>query len=195
MHSPDIINLAYLAAKPEPCTWSEKAHAIVMCGRMLIDNKRELKHGEWGPWVKQHCAFTHDPANKMMRAAKSIVTMDMSDLDNEGFAHNFVNDCWNPQKKDAEPIASDAPVLVSTNPNPEPNPDMALLEENVELGDAIREDYELRKDTIRVVRCCKEILECDPNVLEDHEVATIRKTIDKLYTLTGDKVCHLRSVK
>ncbi len=43
-------------------------HAV-RCGQLLCEQKARLKHGEWIPWVKEHCGFSEDMAQRYMRLA------------------------------------------------------------------------------------------------------------------------------
>jgi len=36
-------------------------------GRFLVEVKRDLAHGEFGPWVEKHCGFTDRTARRYMR--------------------------------------------------------------------------------------------------------------------------------
>lgn len=45
-------------------------HAL-RCGRMLCDAKDQLEHGEFGAWIKEHCAVKMRQAQKYMRLANN----------------------------------------------------------------------------------------------------------------------------
>lgn len=40
-------------------------------GDMLIAVKAELKHGEFKPWVAEHCTFSYDSAKDYMKVARA----------------------------------------------------------------------------------------------------------------------------
>jgi Protein of unknown function (DUF3102) len=49
------------------CATDAVKHAIE-CGRLLSEQKRRCKHGDFQNWVKANCCITHDNANIFMRA-------------------------------------------------------------------------------------------------------------------------------
>jgi hypothetical protein len=46
-------------------------HAVEV-GRLLIEAKDQLEHGEWLPWLKDHCDLTERLAQKYMRVAREV---------------------------------------------------------------------------------------------------------------------------
>ena len=41
-------------------------------GDLLLEAKRQLGHGAWGPWLRQHCAVTNRTAQKYMQLAREL---------------------------------------------------------------------------------------------------------------------------
>jgi hypothetical protein len=60
-------------------------HAI-MAGELLIEAKEQVKHGEWLPWLRDHCTISERTAQLYMRCAKnraeltSEIRNDVADL-------------------------------------------------------------------------------------------------------------------
>ena len=52
-------------------------HAMT-CGEMLIEAKKELSHGEWLPWLKEHCEISERTAQAYMRIARKVAEMDIA---------------------------------------------------------------------------------------------------------------------
>jgi hypothetical protein len=46
------------------------AHAIA-AGELLIEAKAQLKHGQWGPWLAEHCAIPDRTARLYVRLARN----------------------------------------------------------------------------------------------------------------------------
>jgi hypothetical protein len=44
-------------------------HAMA-AGALLLEAKAQLKHGQWGPWLAEHCAMSDRTARLYMRLAK-----------------------------------------------------------------------------------------------------------------------------
>lgn len=44
-------------------------HAVE-CGRLLIEQKAELSHGEWIPWIEAHCDFSEQSARAYMQVSR-----------------------------------------------------------------------------------------------------------------------------
>ena len=44
-------------------------HAIA-AGALLIEAKAQLRHGQWSPWLKQHCGLSERSAQRYMRIAR-----------------------------------------------------------------------------------------------------------------------------
>jgi hypothetical protein len=62
---------ARIRTEHEACTASMKRglqHAIA-AGEMLIEAKAQLKHGEWLPWLRDHCCIPERTARLYMRLA------------------------------------------------------------------------------------------------------------------------------
>ena len=49
-------------------------HAIA-CGQMLIEAKGQLKHGQFGPWLRDHCGIAERTARHHMRLARYRETL------------------------------------------------------------------------------------------------------------------------
>jgi hypothetical protein len=45
-------------------------HAIV-AGELLVEAKAQLVHGQWRPWLREHCAISERTAQLYMRVAKN----------------------------------------------------------------------------------------------------------------------------
>lgn len=52
------------------------AQRAIDAGHLLIEAKELVKHGEWLPWLKQHCALAERTAQLYMKIAKSGHTPD-----------------------------------------------------------------------------------------------------------------------
>ncbi len=50
-------------------------HAIV-AGELLIEAKRQLKHGQWLPWLREHCQISERTASLYMRLARHKVELE-----------------------------------------------------------------------------------------------------------------------
>jgi Protein of unknown function (DUF3102) len=64
---------ARIKAEHEACTAAMQRslqHAIA-AGELLIEAKRQLKHGEWLPWLRDHCAMPERTARLYMRLASN----------------------------------------------------------------------------------------------------------------------------
>jgi hypothetical protein len=78
--NPSVSNsLADLAARikveHDACTEAEKRglqHAAA-AGKMLIEAKAQLKHGQWLPWLRDHCSLSERKAQRYMAIAPHIV--------------------------------------------------------------------------------------------------------------------------
>ncbi len=46
----------------------------ISCGRLLMEKKKTLRHGEWIPWIQQNCEFDRFLAAKYMKAANVALT-------------------------------------------------------------------------------------------------------------------------
>ena len=46
-------------------------HAI-RCGRLLLEQKARLEHGDFQPWIEAHCRFAYSTAARYMTAARRI---------------------------------------------------------------------------------------------------------------------------
>jgi len=53
-------------------------HAI-RCGELLIQQKKQLSHGEWLPWVMINCDFSKDKAERYMRIANSATSPNLGE--------------------------------------------------------------------------------------------------------------------
>lgn len=74
--STDLLHLGHLAtrineehAKCEVAARTAIDHAIKV-GRLLLEAKDQVAHGEWGEWVEKHCAFSQRSAQGYMRVAR-----------------------------------------------------------------------------------------------------------------------------
>jgi hypothetical protein len=52
-------------------------HAMA-AGDLLIEAKTQLKHGQWLPWLAEHCAMSERTAQLYMRIAKNRATIEMN---------------------------------------------------------------------------------------------------------------------
>ena len=60
----------------------DSANHIIECGRLLVEKKKELGHGNFIPWVEAECEFSQAAANKMMRASRnSYLTTNLTEED------------------------------------------------------------------------------------------------------------------
>jgi hypothetical protein len=50
-------------------------HAMA-AGDLLVEAKAQLKHGEWLPWIRDHCAISDRTAQLYMRVAKNRVAIE-----------------------------------------------------------------------------------------------------------------------
>jgi hypothetical protein len=50
-------------------------HALA-AGKLLIEAKEQLAHGQWLPWLKEHCGVPERTAQAYMRVARSFGTLD-----------------------------------------------------------------------------------------------------------------------
>jgi Protein of unknown function (DUF3102) len=50
-------------------------HAMA-AGDLLIEAKAQLKHGQWLPWLTEHCALSERTAQLYMRTAKHRATIE-----------------------------------------------------------------------------------------------------------------------
>jgi hypothetical protein len=66
---------ARILAEHEACTAAEKRglHHAVAAGKMLIEAKAALKHGEWLPWLRDHCHISERKAQRYMAIAPHVV--------------------------------------------------------------------------------------------------------------------------
>lgn len=73
------INAEYELART---SFVDSANRILNVGRMLERVKEDLPHGAFMTWVDANCVFTHDAANRMMRAfRKSESTLNLTEAD------------------------------------------------------------------------------------------------------------------
>lgn len=82
--SNSLPDLAARIKAEHEATESSVQHAI-RAGELLLEAKVLVKHGEWLPWLKQHCSISERTAQLYMRCAKQkdvIVanTQDVADL-------------------------------------------------------------------------------------------------------------------
>jgi hypothetical protein len=54
---------------------SSVMHAMA-AGDLLIEAKAQLKHGQWLPWLSDHCAMSERTAQLYMRCAKNRITIE-----------------------------------------------------------------------------------------------------------------------
>src|SRR5947209_4796544 len=50
-------------------------HALA-AGKLLIEAKDRVQHGEWGAWIEQHCGFSERLAQKYMQVARQVPKLD-----------------------------------------------------------------------------------------------------------------------
>jgi hypothetical protein len=60
-------------------------HAVA-CGRLLIEARDQIKHGEWLPWLKDHCGVPERSARRYMELAAYAAADLKSDLALDGAA-------------------------------------------------------------------------------------------------------------
>lgn len=46
-------------------------HAIA-AGQLLVEAKAQLNHGQWSPWLAEHCSISERTAQSYMRLARSL---------------------------------------------------------------------------------------------------------------------------
>ncbi len=51
-------------------TWNASREHQIETGKVLIEAKGLLRHGEWLPWLHEHCSCSESTANRYMRAAR-----------------------------------------------------------------------------------------------------------------------------
>src|SRR5512145_2301019 len=51
------------------------AHAMA-AGDLLIEAKAQVPHGQWLPWLQEHCAMSERTAQLYMRTAKTRTTIE-----------------------------------------------------------------------------------------------------------------------
>jgi phage N-6-adenine-methyltransferase len=59
----------------------DSANHILECGRLLVDKKAELGHGNFIPWVEAECDFHESTARRLMAASKRALTHDLTEDD------------------------------------------------------------------------------------------------------------------
>jgi hypothetical protein len=45
-------------------TLKRETASIIKAGELLLEAKEQLAHGEWLPWLKQHCGFSLSTAER-----------------------------------------------------------------------------------------------------------------------------------
>lgn len=63
----DLINSLHNEARGDAISAVQKA---CDCGDLLIEQKQDLKHGEWAKWVEANCHFSERTAQHYMKASK-----------------------------------------------------------------------------------------------------------------------------
>lgn len=74
----DRINEAHRSARRDVV--SAINHAIE-CGRLLLQAKESVAHGEWQRWISNNCDFGASAARRMMAAAKRALAHDLTEDD------------------------------------------------------------------------------------------------------------------
>ena len=81
----DVINEAHRLAQESAGAAVDYA---IRCGRLLVEKKKSVPHGEWIPWIEEHCEFSHNRASRYMKAANIALaqhlTSQVSPLPNRG---------------------------------------------------------------------------------------------------------------
>jgi hypothetical protein len=79
--SNSLVDLAHrIRAEHEAATAALKSgmqHGIT-AGSLLIEAKRQLQHGQWLPWLADHCAISERTAQAYMQVARSFGKLDQS---------------------------------------------------------------------------------------------------------------------
>lgn len=80
---------------------------ICAIGELLIEQKEELKHGEFGPWVDKNLPFTHRTANRYMEIYKNWGEANLENVDTMGEALRYIrqitsNDTPSPKNDEGE---------------------------------------------------------------------------------------------
>lgn len=50
--------------------WNEAIHHAIRAGELLIEAKAQVRHGEWGPWLKENFPASERTARLYMRLAR-----------------------------------------------------------------------------------------------------------------------------
>jgi hypothetical protein len=73
---------AEIRAEHEACNGAAQTsleHAI-RCGKLLIEAKDMLKHGQWLPWLHDNCGLSERTAQRCMRLARNAKSATVADL-------------------------------------------------------------------------------------------------------------------
>jgi len=63
---------------------------ILQIGMLLIDQKKDLKHGEFGPWVKRNLPFAHRTANRYMEMYRRRYELKLDNVTNLSQAYKIL---------------------------------------------------------------------------------------------------------
>ncbi len=56
--------------------WQNHDEAIkhaIKCGELLLQQKKQLEHGEFMSWIQRHCEFEQSTATRYMKAAEAKI--------------------------------------------------------------------------------------------------------------------------
>ncbi len=73
------------------------AESAMAAGRMLIEAKASMRHGEWATWLSEHVGMSARTARRYMQLARSsLETATVADLGLRGAAENLARRTDNP---------------------------------------------------------------------------------------------------
>ncbi|MEK9753260.1 MAG: hypothetical protein VW338_08630 [Rhodospirillaceae bacterium] len=76
------INAAYADAQQSA---GQAIRKVVVCGLMLLEQKHVLSHGDFGPWLAEHCPrISHKTACAWMNTARAVNTL-LAEIQPRGF--------------------------------------------------------------------------------------------------------------
>src|SRR5262249_1706254 len=80
--SEELRNIADRWNEPPPQseqTLKKGLHHAMEAGRLLLEAKTKVEHGQWLPWLSAHCEFSERLAQKYMRIAKELPKLEQAD--------------------------------------------------------------------------------------------------------------------
>lgn len=76
------------------------AESAMAAGRMLIEAKASMKHGEWAAWLSEHVGMSARTARRYMQLVRSgLETATVADLGLRGAAESLARQMENPFQK------------------------------------------------------------------------------------------------